>query len=150
MNRDNPFLYVMDMANDELVDEIEEMIKGLIVYGITGTIAILTSVIHMILNQYVTVFPIVFIATLFIHGIIELRYGISQTKTMEINHKRFTPESPTEFAYVNNEVLFSQTNEIFQAIGSISAIRRTFNIYTIIATIIIVCNIFKIFTYIFT
>lgn len=150
MNRDNPFLYVIDMANDELVNEIEKMIKGLIVYGIVGMIAVLTSIVRMILDRHMTVFQIVFLVALFIHGVIELRYGLSETKTMEINHKRFNPESPTEFTYVNNEVLFSQSNEIFQAIGSISAIHRTFYIYSIIAMIVIVCNIFKIFIFIFT
>lgn len=120
-NRSNPFLYVLDGSNDELIRFSQESIKSILVYFILSIMLIVLSIVDGILHNHPlasNLIEILVIIGLTGFTLYQLKKSIDQNKTFTINQIKY-PDSKITYTFINNEQLFQDTLNVNMHIGKL-------------------------------
>lgn len=146
-NRSSPFLYILGQANDKLIIETETTIKYYILLGIASVIGLLSSGCLFFMDGYL-LYIMEILTFLFIMG-----YFLSVIKTIVRENKLSEIASQTQtksifdYHYSNNEMLFSQIEDIYLSIGKTTMTKNMIRSVALFVYIFDLFNIYMIILY---
>lgn len=148
-NRSNPFLYVIDHANDLLIYTCNDTIKSFIISFILVGIYLLTSIYCIFTKFTITDISILFIF-LIVNWILfqRIKLSIQENRTTEINAAKY-PEDFLSYSFINNEKLLEDVTVIYTHIGKVESLKETILMLNIVEVISIGINIVKIISLIY-
>lgn len=143
-NRSSPFLYILGQANDKLIIETEMVIKYYIVLGIVSVIGLLSSGILFFLDGYL-IYAVEAIAFIIVmaYFLYLIKSIVRENKLTEIAAQTQS-KSIFDYHYSNNEMLFSQIQDVYLSVGKTSMVKNTIKATTIFLCIFGIFNIYMI------
>lgn len=129
-NRANPFLYILEQSNDELIFESKNLLKRDIILHVLTAVWIITAGVKCIVGvDFTSNELIVLVVCILINrfGFTRVKNAIMYTKTSYIDRKKYPDESITTYVTLNNEELFKDALTIKSAIGEVKGYIKTIN-----------------------
>lgn len=129
-NRNNPFLYILEQSNDELINECQELVKGEITLHLLTLIWIIIAGVKCVIGIDFTLIEIVILAICILtnHFAIScVKNAIMYNKMSYINRKKYPEESITTYMNLNNEEMFRDALQIKTTIGKIKGFAKAIN-----------------------
>lgn len=138
-NRQNPFMYLLESKQDELVNKSADAVKHMIEMIVISIICIICNIIHS-LTYNPSLLTISFIIIyLDIMNFLEIRSCVREIHGKEMNEMIFG--DTYKDINLNNEMLLSKINEYNIAIGKVIHANEMNFIYELLYLVIIVCYI---------
>lgn len=134
-NRQNPFMYLLESKQTELINDSTSSIKHMIVMFIISIITIILNIICSLLFTKYLLMSIPIILYLNIMTFIEIRSCVREIHEQEIDELIFG--DTYKDINLNNEMILSMINKYNVAIGKITHANEMTYIYSILYTIMI-------------
>ena len=134
-NRQNPFMYLLESKQTELINDSTSSIKHMIVMFIISIITIILNIICSLLFTKYLLILIPIILYLNIMTFIEIRSCVREIHEQEIDELIFG--DTYKDINLNNEMILSMINKYNVAIGKITHANEMTYIYSILYTIMI-------------
>lgn len=130
-NRSNPFLYILDRSNDNLIMDSHDTIKHMIILACLSLcwfVSVIVSSIACKQMNYQDLIEIIGVLMINVYCVISIRVAVLTNKTYLINKKKY-PDSEFVYTYFNNEELFEHTLKINHHIGKLSMLRNQITLF---------------------
>ena len=135
-NRQNPFMYLLESKQDELVSRTEECLKQCIVKGIHLLFALILVIVHgVIFKNPIDIVVSLILIFLGIFVILEITHAVTSAKVDDINTMIFGDEYRD--INLNNEKLLTMINHYNEEIGKVLFIKESIFFIDIIYLLII-------------
>lgn len=122
-NRQNPFMYLTEVKQDELQTKSEKALKCMIFMSILAFFEIVANIVCDVLYRTLYIESILTTIFLVIFIFLEIRYCIRNVKNSEMNEMIFGDEF--QYINLNNEKLLSMINNFNTSIGRIEIVIET-------------------------
>lgn len=145
-NRQNPFMYLMEVKQDELQMKSEKALKCMIYMTILAFFELIVAIVCSIVFHtfYISIVSTIFV-TIFIF--LEIRDCIKNAKNDEVDRMIFGDEF--QYINLNNERLLSMINGFNVSIGRIELITETIYLVDILFLLSLTCHILHILVILF-
>ena len=145
-NRQNPFMYLMEVKQDELQMKSEKALKCMIYMTILAFFELIVAIVCSIVFHtfYISIVSTIFV-TIFIF--LEIRDCIKNAKNDEVDRMIFGDEF--QYINLNNERLLSMINGFNVSIGRIEFITETIYLVDILFLLSLTCHILHILVILF-
>ena len=145
-NRQNPFMYLAEVKQDELTTKSEKALKCMIYMSILAFFELSASIVYSILYNTFYFEPILTTILLLLFIFLEIRYCIKNVRSDEMNNMIFGEEF--QYINLNNEKLLSMINTFNNSIGRVESIIENIYLIDVIFLVLLSFHLIRILAFV--